>query len=148
MGEEADLIRKMTLFGDPEIGYLTNPETGKRPNYIEINGEKVVCLAKGGECRFNPDYYNIGINDAKSWKTPIIDETCPNRCGYKRLVCDDHPEGGCSDTFYPHNNKFRGQFTRYCRNFSLIEDAKIPEETNDPIATNWDNSESQGNNYQ
>ncbi len=140
MAEEADLIKEMTLFGPPEIGYITNPETKNRPSYIEINGEKVVCLAKGGECRFNPDYYNIGMNDAKSWITPIIDETCPNRCGYKRLVCDDHPGGGCSDTFYPHNNKFRGQFTRYCRNFSLIEDAKIPKKTKDSIATNCEKS--------
>lgn len=63
------------------------------------------------------------MNDAKSWTTPIIDETCPNSCGYKMLVCDDHPEGKCPSriNYYPEYNKFSGQFGKYCREFSRLE---------------------------
>lgn len=128
MDKDAQLMAQMILLtGDPRVGYLTNPDTRNSPNFIEVNGEKIVCVAQGGECRFNPKFYTPGMNDAKSWATPIVEETCPNKCPYKRIVCDDHPEGGCPSCakYYPEYNKFRGQFAKYCREFSrLLEKVK------------------------
>lgn len=121
----AEILSTMTIFGGPQVGFNTNPETKTRPCFIEIKGQKMVCLAQGGECRYNYNYYSSGMRDAKSWTTPIIEEDCPNRCCYKVLVCDDHPdkcEG--SITYYPYYNKYRGLFKKYCRNFDKfgIED--------------------------
>ena len=64
--------------------------------------------------------------DKKSWKTPVINETCPNNCSYKMLVCDNHPKGECKSSveYFPEWNKFRGQFERYCREFSRLEKKK------------------------
>lgn len=116
--EVANLMTKIVLFGGPQTGFNTNPETNKRSCFIEVDGEKIVCLAQGGECRYNHKYYSPGLSDTKSWTTPIIDEDCPDQCCFKSLVCDNHPEK-CegSTTYYPEYNKFRGQYKRYCRNF-------------------------------
>jgi hypothetical protein len=118
MNDEVNIMTGVVLFGGPQAGFNTNPETKIRPCYIEINGEKLVCLAQGGECRYNYKYYTPGMGDAKSWRTPIIDEDCPDRCGYKAIVCDNHEEK-CEGSieYYPHYNKFRGQFKKYCWNF-------------------------------
>lgn len=116
--DAAMMMNVMTIFGGPAVGFNTNPETEKRPCFIEIGGEKIVCIAQGGECRYNHKFYSSGLNDRKSWTTPIVDEDCPDRCCYKVLVCDNHDEK-CegSVTYYPQYNKFRGQYKRYCRNF-------------------------------
>ncbi len=104
--------------GRPEVGYMTNPETAKHPGYIEFYGEKIVCDAKGGECRFNDKYRN-------NWTTPIIQLDCPNECPFKMLVCDNHPNKGkdCKDAITPYSqhNKFSGQFSRFCRTFSKLK---------------------------
>jgi len=123
MDEGASILMPMVLLGGEQIGDLTNPETKNHPGFIEVNKEKLVCLAQGGECRHNPDYYSPGLRDAGSWKTPIVDESCPNKCVYKVLVCDNHPKD-CKDsvTYYPQYNKFRGQFSRYCRNFDILNE--------------------------
>ncbi len=125
MTDEASLLQQMVVFGgDPRVGFLTNPETKDHPGFIEVNGEKVVCTAKGGECRQNSKYYTTGLGDAKSWRTPIIDETCPNNCWFKYLVHDNHDETmacpSCT-TPYPEHNKFRGQFDSFCMNYDLLE---------------------------
>ena len=114
MSEKDSLLMQMTLVGGPQVGYITNPETRTHQGFIEKNGEKIVCLAQGGECRYNPNF--------KVWKTPIIQEDCPNECCYKSLVCDEHPRD-CkgSTTYNPQYNKFRGQFGRYCRNFDRLK---------------------------
>lgn len=116
--DSANIMARIVLFGGPQAGFNTNPETRERPCFIEVDGQKLVCLAQGGECRYNYKYYSPGLNDAKSWTTPIIDEDCPDQCCYKSLVCDDHEEK-CEGSieYYPHYNKFRGQFRKYCRNF-------------------------------
>lgn len=113
MSEEDSLLMQMTLFGGHRIGYTTNPETKNHSGFIEKNGEKLVCLAQGGECRYNQKF--------KDWKTPIIDETCPNICCFKNLVCDSHRDCEGSITYKPQYNKFRGQFARYCRNFDKLK---------------------------
>lgn len=41
-----------------------------------------LCVAQGGECRFNCRYYTPGMGDAKSWATPCADDSCPARCPY------------------------------------------------------------------
>lgn len=111
------MMSAMIIFGGPAVGFHTNPETEKRDCFIEVNGEKIVCMAQGGECRYNYKYYSPGLNDRKSWTTPVVDNDCPDKCCYKVLVCDNHDEK-CegSITYYPQYNKFRGQFQRYCRN--------------------------------
>ena len=43
-----------------------------------------LCVAQGGECRFNHKYYSIGMRDSKSWSTPAADDTCSERCPYLR----------------------------------------------------------------
>lgn len=121
MGDDddgANLMAGIVLFGGPQAGFNTNPETKTRKCFIEINGQKLVCVAQGGECRYNYKYYSPGMRDAKSWGTPIVDDDCPDRCGYKMLVCDEHGEK-CEGSieYYPHYNKFRGLFRKYCRNF-------------------------------
>jgi hypothetical protein len=123
--DAAMLMNAMTIFGGPAVGFNTNPATQKRPCFIEISGEKIVCVAQGGECRYNYKFYSPGLNDRKSWTTPIIDEDCPDRCCYKVIVCDNHDEK-CegSVTYYPQYNKFRGQFKRYCRNFDKYVNKK------------------------
>ena len=129
--DAAMLMNEMVLFGGPDVGFNTNPETEKRSCFIEIGGEKIVCIAQGGECRYNYKYYSPGLNDRKSWTTPIIDEDCPDRCCYKVLVCDGHYEK-CegSVTYYPHYNKFRGQFVRYCRNLDKYVNQKMRDNEN------------------
>jgi hypothetical protein len=113
------VIQEMVLFGGPQVGFMTNPESHNRQPWIEVNGEKVVCTAQGGECRYNPRYYSPGLRDAKSWTTPIIDHSCPNECPFKSLVCDNHAHADEENvrTFfpYPQYNKFHGQFRGYCR---------------------------------
>jgi len=121
MGRDADIMNAVILSGGHRAGFNTNPEADKRTCFIMINGEKLVCVAQGGECRYNHRFYTPGLNDTKSWTTPIIDETCPNRCGYKMIVCDDHGKDGqnCEGSieYYSHYNKFIGVFKKYCRNF-------------------------------
>jgi hypothetical protein len=123
--EVADLMEHMIVFGGVSgVGYMTNPDTKNRPSFIEVNGQKVVCTAQGGECRYNHRYYSPGMHDSKSWTTPIIDRSCPNECGYKMLVCDehgDHKNCNHSRNFYPQYNKFRGEFSWYCRTLELLE---------------------------
>ena len=122
-----DIMMHMILFGGNErIGFMTNPKSENQPCFIKVGNEKIVCLAKGGECRFNSNYYSPGLNDKKSWTTPIIDESCPDQCPYKVLVCDNHPED-CEDSirYYPQYNKFLGLFERYCRNFDKIKNKKV-----------------------
>lgn len=116
-----DMVLGSNMFGHPEIAYMTNPEARDRPTFIEINGEKVVCIAKGGECRYNHRYYTSGMRNEKSWTTPIIDATCPNECGKKALVCDDHPKDCKGVTYHLEHNKFSGQFVKYCRSFRKLE---------------------------
>jgi hypothetical protein len=129
--EAALMMNAMTIFGGPAVGFNTNPETEKRPCFMVVNGEKIVCLAQGGECRYNYKYYSPGLNDRKSWTTPIVDIDCPDMCCYKSLVCDDHDEK-CegSITYYPHYNKFRGQFKRYCRNLDKYVNNKVDDSGN------------------
>lgn len=119
---EADLMAAIVLFGGCQVGFNTNPDSNKKPCFISVNGEKLVCLAQGGECRYNYKYYSPGLNDTKSWTTPIIDEGCPNKCHYKVIVCDDHENNGekCEGSieyYSQYNNKFDGTFKKYCRNF-------------------------------
>lgn len=119
MDDEANIMAGVVLFGGPQAGFNTNLEkTGTRPCFIEVNGQKLVCVAQGGECRYNHRYYSPGLNDAKSWRTPIVDDDCPDQCCFKALVCDEHGEK-CEGSieYYPHYNKFRGLFRKYCRNF-------------------------------
>lgn len=118
MDDDANIMAGIVLFGGSQAGFNTNPETEKRECFIEVDGQKLVCIAQGGECRYNHKYYSYRLNDAKSWRTPIIDEDCPDQCCYKMLVCDEHGEK-CEGSieYYPHYNKFRGQFRKYCRNF-------------------------------
>lgn len=120
---DANLMAALILEGGPQAGFLTNPEERDRQNFIEVNGEKLVCIAQGGECRSNPNYYTLGFGDAKSWKTPVIDVDCPNKCPYKVLVCDNHPED-CEGkiTPYAQYNKFRGQFESFCGNLDRLSE--------------------------
>lgn len=129
--DAAMMMNTMVIFGGPDVGFNTNPETEKRPCFIEIGGEKIVCIAQGGECRYNYKYYSPGLNDRKSWTTPVVDKDCPDRCCYKVLVCDNHDEK-CegSVTYYPHYNKFRGQFVRYCRNLDKYVNQKVNKSGN------------------
>lgn len=114
----ADIMAGIIIFGGPKAGFNTNPGARDKPCFIEVNGQKLVCLAQGGECRYNHKYYSPGLSDAKSWTTPIIDEDCPDQCCFKVIVCDEHGEK-CegSITYYPQYNKFRGLYKKYCRNF-------------------------------
>ncbi len=118
MNEDADIMAGIVLFGGPRVGFKTNPKAEKEHCFIEINGQKVVCIAQGGECRYIHKYYSPGMQDTKSWTTPIIDADCPDRCNYKVLVCDNHGEN-CEGSieYYPMYNKFNGRFKKYCRNF-------------------------------
>jgi len=120
------LLRDLVLFGnskDHEVGFMTNPEMNTRTPYLEVNGEKIVCIAKAGECRFNHKYFDLDMSSDRTWTTPIIDENCPNSCGYKQLVCDDHSEKGCEESFTPYAryNKFSGLFKRFCRDFRRLK---------------------------
>ena len=122
----------MVLNGGFDVGMSTNPDTKNRPHFIEICGEKVVCLAKGGECRTYGEFYTVGgLRDSQSWKTPVISKSCPDKCPYKYLVCENHDHSN-DDAFvfqpYPEYNKFRGEFSVYCKDFSRINlsDESIP----------------------
>ena len=134
--EQAREMELLVLYGGPEVGMMTNPDRENRPNFIEVNGEKVVCRAQGGECRYQSEFYSPGLRTPESWRTPVIRYSCPDDCPYKCLVCDDHNHspGEDIDVFipYPHYNKFQGQFTRYCRDFDRIrqpvKDEEDPEE--------------------
>ncbi len=116
MDQEVSLMRLMALTGDDRVGHNMNPDISMRPSFIEIFGEKIVCLAKGGECRLNNKYYTLGMNDTKSWTTPIIEVVCPHNCPYREHVHDNHI-GECKNVFkpFPHYNKFRGEFESYCK---------------------------------
>ena len=121
---QAREMELLVLCGGHEVGMMTNPDREHQPNHITINDEKVVCRAQGGECRFQGEFYSPGMRTPESWKTPVIRYSCPDRCPYKCLVCDDHDHRPGEDVNvfipYPHYNKFHGQFTRYCRDFSKI----------------------------
>lgn len=116
--KDVDIMVATILSGGHQAGFNTNPKSGSTPNFIEVGGQKIVCIAQGGECRSNYNYYSPGLNDKKSWTTPIIDESCPDHCHYKVLVCDDHGEK-CEGSmeYYPQYNKFYGIYRKYCRNF-------------------------------
>ncbi len=118
MDKDAALMTEIILLGGRNAGFNTNPDAKNQPCFIEENGEKIVCLAQGGECRYNHNYYSPGMGDAKSWRTPVIEESCPDACCYKVLVCDKH-DAMCEGSieYYPEYNKFRGQFKKYFRNF-------------------------------
>lgn len=118
MEEDAEIITKLVLFGGHQAGFKTNRNSEKVPCFIEVGGQKIVCIAQGGECRYNSHYYSPGLSDTKSWTTPIIDEDCPDRCCYKVLVCDNHGDK-CEGSveYYPQYNKFAGLYRKYCRNF-------------------------------
>ena len=123
--EQAFIMNALVLSGGFDVGMKTNPDLKNRPSFIEINGEKVVCLAQGGECRQSGQFYFPGgLNNPDSWKTPIISRGCDDRCPYKYLVCDghDHSDDDSVKVFipYPDYNKFRGEFERYCKDFSRI----------------------------
>ncbi|MCK4665887.1 hypothetical protein KAU33_04015 [Candidatus Dependentiae bacterium] len=123
--EEALMMNALVIFGGEKVGMMTNPDLKNRPNFIEINGEKVVCLAQGGECRQHGQFYfSGGLNNPDSWKTPIISRGCEDRCPYKYLVCNghDHAHDDGVDVFipYPQYNKFCGEFERYCKDFKRI----------------------------
>ena len=116
----------MTLMGGSDVGFNMNPNAKNRPTFIEINNEKIVCMAQAGECRFQGQYYTGSLEDADSWVTPIISESCPDECWYKYLVCDEHKHTNDEEedigkiTYYPERNKFRGQFISYCKDFERI----------------------------
>lgn len=52
MDEDAKMLAAITLMGGCQVGFNTNPETKTRDCFIEIKGEKIVCIAQGGECRY------------------------------------------------------------------------------------------------
>jgi hypothetical protein len=41
-----------------------------------------ICVARGGECRYNDKYYVGGMRDPKGWQMPLADDTCPLHCMY------------------------------------------------------------------
>jgi hypothetical protein len=129
MPEEAGLLQTIIL-QDPtgRAGFLTNPDEN-RPHFLDIGGEKVVCLAKGGECRVYGEFYTGSLNNKESWVTPVISENCPNSCPYKYLVCEGtaHKDHNYTE-YYPEYNKYRGEFTRYCKHFELIRTQKVSQE--------------------
>lgn len=80
----ADMMRDAVLFGSPfGTGFMTNPRTPDQP-WIEVNSEKVVCLAKGGECRSNPMFYTGSLNSSARTitthqrRTSVASSTTPN----------------------------------------------------------------------
>jgi hypothetical protein len=117
MDKEAGLLA-WTVLSCPKAGFLTNPDK-TRKHFIEINGEKVVCLAKGGECRVYGEFYTGSLNSKESWVTPVISESCPNSCPYKYLVCNDLHKDHDYIEYYPEHNKYR-EFQRYCKHFEMI----------------------------
>ena len=121
----SDLMCEMVLTGGYKVGISTNPKREDRPNFIEINGEKVVCLAQGGECRQPGEFYSLmGLNDPRSWETPIISLKCTNECPNKWIVCEGHDHSNDGVRVFiinPYRNKFSGQFTRFCKDFDLIK---------------------------
>lgn len=123
--KDSYMMSKMVLIGGYEVGMSTNPKRKDRPNFIVINGEKVVCLAQGGECRQPGEFYSLmGLNDPKSWETPIISLNCTNECPNKWIVCEGHDHGNDDVHVFiinPYRNKFSGQFTRFCKDFDLIK---------------------------
>lgn len=123
--EAARVMTKMVLFGGHDVGIMTNPDLKNRLNYVEINGERVVCLAQAGECRVSGQFYSIsGLSNPDNWKTPVASESCPDECPKKYLVCDGHNHEEDSDVgifiINPDRNKFAGQFTRFCKDFDRI----------------------------
>jgi hypothetical protein len=122
-----DLPTKLAIMGGPEAGFnMGNLGEGPRPKkewleYIGPDGktkEIVVCLAKAGECRCNSHFYSCGLRDEKSWATPYVMHTCPDRCWYKNIVHNDdnpdHPIEGVM-TYFPRFNKYDRIFKRYFR---------------------------------
>ena len=118
MTKEANLIAAVVL-QEPRVGFMINPDKSKS-HFIEVNGEKIVCLAKGGECRHYGRYYTGSLNDTDSWVTPTISESCPNSCPYKHLVCEGerHKDHDYIE-YYPEYNKYP-EFRRYCKHFENI----------------------------
>jgi len=55
--------------------------------WLEINEQKVVCMARPGECRNNNWHYSSGMRSDQAWSTPFVLNSCPNSCPYKYLVC-------------------------------------------------------------
>jgi len=146
MSEEAGLLQAMIL-QDPtgRAGFLTNPDK-KRPHTLETEGaaggiEKLVCLAKGGECRHYGEFYTGSLNSKESWLTPIISEGCPNTCPYKYLVCEGEAHKGHDYTeYYPEHNKYRGEFYRYCKHFEIIHERpkiRVNRTCESAIDGNW-----------
>jgi len=125
MEDDAAIMAKLILYRGVEVGFRTNPNMKNSEPFIEVNGEKVVCIAQGGECRYNHRYYSPGLSDAKSWTTPIIDKSCPDQCCYKVLVCDNHG-GKCESSieYYPQYNKFAWLYKKYCRELDKLKDDK------------------------
>lgn len=123
--EEARNLELIVLYGREKTGFSTNPNLEERPTSIVINGEKIVCTAQGGECRRYGEFYSPGLRDTGSWRTPIISAKCENSCPYKYLVCDGHNHTDEEDVFiftpFPQYNKFRGEFTTYCKDLDRIK---------------------------
>lgn len=84
---ETNIMRELVQYGN--AGFMTNTEENIY-KWLVINGEKVVCLAQGGECRRNPRFYSPGLDDPRSWRTPVIDKSCPDNCPSRYIVCDNH----------------------------------------------------------
>jgi len=150
--EEAHTMELLVLYGGQKVGMMTNPDRADRPNFVQTNGEKIVCLAQGGECRQYGEFYTPGMNDAGSWKTPIISHKCEDRCPYKYLVCDghDHAPEEDVDIFIPflQYNKFRGQYKTYCKDFDRIHGSKEESEDSTPDIPIIVGSDSKKNNGQ
>lgn len=127
MDKESNLLAAIIL-QEPRAGFLTNPNKS-RPHFIEADGERIVCLAKGGECRHYGEFYTGSLNSKESWTTPVIGESCPNTCPYKYLVCEGeaHKDHDYVE-YYPEYNKYRGEFRRYCKHFELIPEQVATEQ--------------------
>jgi hypothetical protein len=54
------------------------------PSNCGLRRDGKICTAQGGECRYNPKFYTVGMHDARSWQQPVADETCPDQCCYLR----------------------------------------------------------------
>jgi hypothetical protein len=72
MNSDDRLFLMTALFGAIAIG----------PSRQGNRADGKICMARGGECRFNYKFYSVGMRDAKSWSLPTADDTCPERCPY------------------------------------------------------------------
>lgn len=122
---ETEFLIRAALFGDmkPTQAMAAQQED---PFITLPNGDQVVCLAQGGECRFNSKFYTPGMGDTKSWTVPQVDHTCPNRCGYKMVICrHEQTEGDeCPGyiNYYPQYDKYG--LSPYCRRGLTSENKK------------------------